>query len=196
MRGNSPKFNLELALLADGVRPEDVYPTLSTNSGIARALHKLDLIRPAIRWWSNTNEPLEMLNDGRASMATALNGAVFDAQGRNEPIGVLWKGQLYELDVFGVPRGDPRGHLALQFVRFATGSVPLSLASDWLPYGPARRSSLDGVRRNPESGISMLSHLPTAPENFKTAFAIDDEWWRERGDPVIARWRAWRGPAP
>jgi len=36
--------NLEWALLADGVAPADVYTTLSTDDGVARALAKLDTI--------------------------------------------------------------------------------------------------------------------------------------------------------
>ena len=36
------KFNLEMALLADGVAPEDVYNTLATDAGLARAFAKLD----------------------------------------------------------------------------------------------------------------------------------------------------------
>jgi putative spermidine/putrescine transport system substrate-binding protein len=196
LRGSSPKFNLELALLADGVPANEVYATLTTSTGIARALHKLDTIRPEIRWWSNAQEPISMLNDGRAVMATALNGDVFDAQNRDEPVGILWDHQLYELDVLGVPRGDPRANLALRFVRFATGTAPLAHVSSWLPYGPARRSSLNGVRTNPELHIQMLGRLPTAPGNFQTAFAIDDEWWRLHGASLTERWLAWRGPAP
>ena len=38
----SAKFNLEMALLADGVAPGDVYKTLETPEGLDRAFAKLD----------------------------------------------------------------------------------------------------------------------------------------------------------
>ena len=40
----SAKYTLEIALLADGVDPKDVYATLSTDAGVRRA-RKLDQIR-------------------------------------------------------------------------------------------------------------------------------------------------------
>jgi len=46
-----PKTTLEIALIADGVAPKDVYKVLATDEGIERAFKKLDSIclRPA-RW--------------------------------------------------------------------------------------------------------------------------------------------------
>src|ERR1700761_9052349 len=51
------KFNLEMALLADGVAPKTVYKTLSTDDGVARAFKKLDTIKPVVTWWHNPGEP-------------------------------------------------------------------------------------------------------------------------------------------
>src|SRR5258708_26778249 len=98
LRRSGPKFNLEMALLADGVRPEKVYPLLSTRAGVNRAFAKLATLRNSIVWWTHPSEPIEMLANGRAVMATALNGDVYDAQRGNQNIGVVWAHQLYELD--------------------------------------------------------------------------------------------------
>jgi putative spermidine/putrescine transport system substrate-binding protein len=115
---------------------------------------------------------------------------------RDQPVGVIWDRQLYEFDAFAVPKGDPRKDAAMDFIRFATSSQPLAREADWVPYGPARRSSLAFVGRNPELGTAMAAFLPTAPANFATAFAIDDSWWRRHGDAIAPRWEAWLGPAP
>ncbi len=142
LRRATPKFNLELALLADGVKPQDVYDTLSTPQGIERALAKLATIRRALVWWDTSADAVAMLNDGRAVFATTLNGDVHDAQAHGRHIGVIWDRQLYEFDAFGIPRGDPRLDRATDFIRFATGSGPLAHVASWVPYGPARRSAL------------------------------------------------------
>ena len=178
LRRASAKFNLELALLADGVKPADVYNVLSTPEGVTRALAKLQTIRPSIVWWTRSDDAVAMLEDGRAAFAAVLNGDVFDAAMRHKPVGVIWDRQLYELDVFGIPKGDPKKARAMDFVRFATGSGPLAHVAGWVPYGPARRSSLAFVGKNPETGVAMAPYLPTEPANFATAFAIDDGWWR------------------
>jgi putative spermidine/putrescine transport system substrate-binding protein len=187
----SAKLNLELALLADGVKPKDVYPLLETDEGVSRALRKLGTLGFSLTWWSDPDDAIRMLADGRAAMVTALNGNVFEAETQNRAVDVIWDRELYELDVFGIPKGDPRRDRALGFVRFATGAVPLSHVSEWAPYGPARRSSQPLVGRNPDTGIAMSGMLPTAPANFATAFAVDDEWWRIHGPSIASRWREW-----
>ena len=121
-------------------------------------------------------------------MATALNGDVLAA--KDFIPGVLWDHQLYELDVFGIPAGDPNRSRAMDFIRYATGSAPLAGVADWVPYGPARRSALALVKTNPETGTAMMPLLPTAPQNFRHAFAIDDGWWLEHGTALASRWQA------
>src|SRR3546814_2888227 len=52
----TPKYSLEFALLADGVPPDQVYPTLRTPAGIDRAFSKLDEIKPNVVWWSSISQ--------------------------------------------------------------------------------------------------------------------------------------------
>ncbi len=44
-------YNLEFALLADGVPREQVYPLLATRAGADRAFAKLGQLKPYIQWW-------------------------------------------------------------------------------------------------------------------------------------------------
>lgn len=56
-----PRMTLEIALLADGVPPNKIYTELSTNSGIDRAFHKLNQLRPYIVWWRSSTEAQHIL---------------------------------------------------------------------------------------------------------------------------------------
>jgi len=181
------KLNLEMALLADGVAPKDVYNTLSTGAGVARAFKKLGTIKPVLVWWHNAGEPARMIQSRQAVFATALSGDVFDARAASP--GVIWDRQLYEFDVFAVPKGDPNKDMAMEFIRWATGPKPLAGVADWVALGPARRSSWPLVATNPELGIAMAQFLPTS--HFSSAFAVDDGWWLTHGPALDARFRAW-----
>lgn len=44
------RYNLEFALMADGVAPKDVYKVLGTKAGADRAFKKLDELKPSIQW--------------------------------------------------------------------------------------------------------------------------------------------------
>ena len=182
----SAKYNLEMALLADGVAPGDVYKTLETPDGLDRAFAKLKALNPI--WAHDSVGALGWLKDGQAVMVTALNGDIANLKDYT-PGGVIWDHQLYEMDVFGIPAGDPNKGRALDYIAYATGSTPLAGMASWVPYGPARHSSLPLVKPNPETGLAMTGQLPTAPQNFKNAFAVDDTWWLAHGEAIASRWQ-------
>jgi putative spermidine/putrescine transport system substrate-binding protein len=187
----SAKYNLEMALLADGVAAKDVYSLLSTSQGVSRALAKLSAIRNEIVWYQGAADAAKMLSDGRAVMALLPNWATFDAD--NDPaarfkLGLIWDHQLYEMEAFGIPKGNPNAARASDFVRFATRSENLGHMASWIAYGPARKSGLAYVGNNPELRVEMAPYLPTA--HFDTAFAVDDTWWRLHGADIAVLWRA------
>ena len=184
IRANA-KFNLEMALLADGVAAGEIYRTLETPEGLDRAFAKLQALRPI--WAHDSKDALNWVKNGQAIMATALNGDV-QAQKDITP-GVIWDHQLYEMDVFAIPAGNPNKEQALDFIVFATDSTALANVANWSGFGPARRSAIALVGNNPELGTPMRPLLPTAPENFRHAFAIDDGWWLTHGPAIASRWR-------
>lgn len=190
LRGTGAKYNLEMALLADGVAPGDIYKVLSTPEGVTRSFAKLDTIRAQIVWWTRADEPAAMLGDGRAVFATIPNGSLFGAATHGAALGTIWDRQLYELDVFAIPRTSTKRQMAMDFIRFATAAPNLARVSGWVPYGPARRSAVALVQRNPELGTEMRPFLPTA--HFDTAFAIDDAWWQAHAQEIAAHWRMWK----
>lgn len=183
------KFNLEMALLADGVAPDAVYKTLESEDGVGRALRKLDTLKPGLIWWRASSEPARLIASGQALFATtAWSGDV--AEARANATNVIWDHQLYEFDVFGVPKGDPKKDMAMDFIRYATGSAPLARAANWIALGPARRSAWPLVGQNPDLNIAMAPLLPT--KDFATAFAVDDGWWLTHGAALDARFQAWK----
>jgi len=183
------KLNLEIALLADGVAPADVYKTLESDDGVARALKKLDTLKPDLIWWHASSEPGGLIANGQAAFATtAWSGDV--AEARAHEANVIWDHQLYEFDVFGIPKGDPKKDMAMDFIRYATGTAPLAHAANWIALGPARRSAWHEVGQNPDLKIAMAPLLPT--RDFATAFAVDDGWWLTHGAALEARFQAWK----
>jgi putative spermidine/putrescine transport system substrate-binding protein len=183
----SPKFNLEMALLADGVVPVEIYEVLSTPEGLDRAFNKLRALRPI--WAHDSVGALRWLANGQAIMATAMNDDVYESSRKEFAPGIIWDHQLYEFDVFAIPSGNPNKDRALDFIHYATGSAPLAGVASSVPYGPARRSALALVKDNPETKTPMRPWLPTAPENFRNAFAVDDAWWRTHEAGLTSRWR-------
>ena len=68
------RYNLEFALMADGVKPADVYKVLASKDGAERAFKKLTELKPNIQWWEAGAQPPQFLVAGDVTMTTAFNG--------------------------------------------------------------------------------------------------------------------------
>ena len=86
--------NLEIALMADGVAPQDVYKTLATNEGVDRAFRKLDQLKPYIVWWKTEAEAGKILGSGDVLMTSAPSGEIVrDMQATHRNFGIQWSRQ-------------------------------------------------------------------------------------------------------
>ena len=188
----SPKPNLEFALIADGVAPDQVYEVLGTDEGVDRAFAKLDTIKDEVLWWEAGAQPPQMLADGEVSMTTAYNGRIFNAvASEGKPFEIVWDGQVWDIDLWGIPRGSKNKDAALEFIKFSTDTQRLADQAAWISYGPARQSSIPLIGKHAEAGIPMGPHMPTAPQNFKTALQNDFEFWADHQDELNERFAAW-----
>lgn len=187
-----PKPNLEMALMADGVPAGKVYEVLSTDAGLKRAFGKLDSIKDSVVWWEAGAQPPQMLADGEVLMSTAYNGRIFNAQvTENKPFAIVWDGQVYDMDLFVIPKGSKNKSAALKFIAFATDSQRLADQAKYISYGPARKSSAPLVSTHAKTGVDMKPHMPTAPANFKNALQNDFSWWADHQDEMNEKFNAW-----
>ena len=181
-----PKTTLEIALLADGVEPAEIYALLRTEAGVARAFRKLATIRDSLTWWERGSQPVQWLANGEVALSVAYNGRVAAANlddGRD--IGIVWAQNLRAQDSWAIMRGSPNRAAAHDFLRFAGQAAVQAELPARIPYGLTARGA--------ESGLpaALLATLPTAPANARTALVIDDRFWIERIDALNARFERW-----
>ena len=189
-----PINNMEWALLCDGVAKEDVYDVLATAEGQDQALAKLDTIKDDVIWWSAGADTPQLLADGEVIMGSTYNGRLFAAiEEQDQPIGMLWDAQVFDLDGWIIPTGlsPEREARALDFIKFATDTQRLADQAKWISYGPARASSAPLVGQHAELGIDMAPHMPTDPENAKNTFLYNYEFWADYRDDIDAKFQAW-----
>ncbi|MFX5756156.1 extracellular solute-binding protein, partial [Acinetobacter baumannii] len=91
-----PKTTLEIALMADGVAPKDVYKVLATDEGVDRAFKKLDTIKGDLVWWKAGAQPPQWLAAGDVVMSAAYNGRIAAAQTEGVKLAIVWPGSLYD----------------------------------------------------------------------------------------------------
>lgn len=186
------KANLEMALMADGVPAADVYATLATDEGVERAFKKLDSIKKDVVWWEAGAQPPQLLADGEVAMTTAYNGRIFAAAAtEGKPFKTVWDGQVYEYDMFVIPKGTPKLDDAKKFLAFATGTKPLAEQAKWISYGPARKSSGPLVGLYNDGKTEMGPYMPTAAANLTNALASSYEFWVDHDSELNEKFNAW-----
>lgn len=188
----APKRTLYLALIADGVAADQIYDTLATPEGVDRAFDKLDTIKSDVVWWEAGAQPMQLLADGEVAMTTVYNGRIFDAMvGEGKPFDVIWDGQYLEINAFVVPKDAPHPEAAVEYVKFATGTQPLADQAKYIAYGPARKSSAPLVGMYQDGTTEMAPHMPTAPDNMKSAVVDDPEFWADHDAELSERFNSW-----
>jgi putative spermidine/putrescine transport system substrate-binding protein len=187
----SPAGNLEWALMADGVSHEEVYDVLDSSDGVKRAFDKLNELKDNVVWWAEGAQPPQLLADQEVSIATGYNGRFFNAQAvENQPIEIMWDGQLFEVGGWVVPKGQLTDEVK-SFLRFATDTQRLADQSKYISYGPPRHSSASRVGKHAETGVDMSPHMPTNAKNLKTAIPKNPVFWADKGDSLAERFNAW-----
>ena len=182
----SPRVNLEWALMADGVPNDQVYEVLATSEGVERAFAMLDRIKPHVIWWETGAQPPQLLADGEVAMTSAYNGRLYNAIFKEKkPFVIIWDGQVWDIDLWGIVKGTPNLAAALEFVTFATDTTRLADQAKYISYGPVRRSSMDRVNKK------MKPHLPTSPDNFANSLQNDYQWWADNQQEMDERFTAW-----
>ena len=187
-----PKAVLEFALIADGVPVGEVYNVLGTPEGVDRAFAKLDTIKSEVVWWEAGSQAPQLLADGEVAMTTAYNGRIFNAAiAESKPFQIVWDGQIYENEMYAIPKGAPNKDKALEFIAYATSTEGLRAQATYISYGPARKSALKEELVYKDGKTVMGPHLPTAPENMGNALETSADFWVDRNAELNERFNAW-----
>lgn len=181
-----PKTTLEIALIADGVAPKDVYKVMATDEGIERAFKKLDTIKSDIVWWKAGAQPPQLLASGEVAMTSVYNGRI-DTANKNEKknFGMVWDGALYTLDSWVILKGSPNKDAAYKFLDFVGKAENQAKLSENIAYGTSNKGAPALIQP------AVLKDLPTAPDNIKNAVEINVAFWLENIDRLTERFNKW-----
>ncbi len=179
---DDPRANLEFALLADGVKPDDLYPL-----DVDRAFKKLNTIKDHVRvWWKGGTQPIQLLLSGEADLSSVWNGRIFASNDARKQIGYSWSGAALELDYWVIPKGSGNRDISSRFIVHASSPYAMAKQAEIVGYGPVNISALDLI--NPD----IQTHLPTYKANWDRSFAVDSQWWSENEETIKTRWLAWK----
>jgi len=179
------RYNLEFALMADGVKPADVYKVLATKEGADRAFKKLTELKPNIQWWEAGAQPPQFLVAGDVVLTTVYNGRIDAANREGRDLKIYWPGGIYDLDYLVIPKGAPNKEASLKYIQFAMQPANQAVYAQSIAYGPTNTKALASL------SPKVLADLPTSSTNAKDALQFNVGFWADQGEALEKRFASW-----
>jgi putative spermidine/putrescine transport system substrate-binding protein len=183
---HGPRGNLEIALIADGVAPGDVYKVLATSEGVDRAFHKLDQLKPYLVWWQTGEEAAHILSSGDVLMTSAPSNQIAVAA-RTGPrnFGMQWNASLSDVTYWAIVKGSPNLRQAIQFLYFAGTPAIEGRLLDVAGLGGLAKAANDLLPAD------LVAISPTSPANLGAAIRFDGGFWHDNLAKLGSRFDAW-----
>jgi putative spermidine/putrescine transport system substrate-binding protein len=177
----NPRQMLEIALLADGVPADKLYPV-----DLDRAFKKLEQIKPHLAlWWSSGAQSVQILSDGEIDLEAIWNGRAQAAIDDGAKAAYSYGQGIYDVECFMVPKGAKNKAAAMKVINVMLDPKNQATAASMIDYGPVNPKAF-------ETGIipsDRAKRLPSAPENLKQQALLDPAWYAtDDADKAFARW--------
>ncbi|WP_189343769.1 MULTISPECIES: ABC transporter substrate-binding protein [unclassified Mesorhizobium] len=157
----------EIALLADGVTPDGLYPI-----DFDRAFRSLDKIKASIvKFWESGAEGPQLVVDKQVAIAAAWNGRVSAVKDQGGEIAMSWHQALLQYDEFGILKGASNVENASKFIAFASRAKNQADFSNKILYAPPNSNAYQYLSKE-RAGM-----LPTVPDLLALQIVQNQAYW-------------------
>lgn len=174
-----PSYVLPIALLADGVPIDKIYPL-----DVDRAFKSLEKIKKDVSvWWTSGSQPVQLVKDKEVDYAASWSGRVV---GNKDNIKYNFNQGLLDLAGFVIPKTAKHTKESAAFLHEFTIAKNQAKAAEVIPYtGPSKNIS-EFLPKD------RLSDFPTSEVNYDKQVLPDPQWWFEHGKEVEERWQLFK----
>lgn len=174
-----PYTTLELALIADGVSPKELYPL-----DVDRAFKVLERIKPqVINWWRSGSDSAQLLRSREVDALSIWASRVDELKKSGDDVDYTYDHALVDYDCLIVPKGAPNKELAMKLIAEIMKPHSQATLVTLIPNPPINVNAYD-------TGIipaDLAATLPTAPANLDKVVFFDPVWWQANQAEVQRR---------
>ena len=160
-------YNYEAALLAAGVKHEEIYPF--TEEKAEMALGKIKELKPNVAvWWGSGAQPPQLLSSGELALSSAWSGRMIAAVTEGAPVGYTYDDGIAWANWWVIPKGSPYVDVAHEAINFALAPDQQAELLTLKTYGPVLSAAAEKADADTKKVLVM------APENIKKMLIIDE----------------------
>ncbi len=171
---------LEVALLADGVDPDELYPL-----DIDRALAKWDTIRGNVNFWQTGAESQQALESGSADMAIVWSGRIAEAELNGANVEPVWAQNLFAWAALSVPTGAPGAELAFKAIEDVLTPETQERLAESMAYSPVNSDA------RPDLNPTYAKLNVASPEAEAQRVTQDAQWIADNQQELVEAWSNW-----
>ncbi len=178
----NPLGTLEIALLADGVAPDALYPI-----DIDRAITSLGRIAEAVgdRWWTRGVEPAGWVAADRAVLGVAWHHRVLAAQLDGRAVDFGWNQGILVTDCWLAPMDSTEPEATADLLAWTLSAESQAAFARETRMGPINPGAFAFIEP------WLLDTLPTAEPQATSQIALDGRWWATYGDDAESAMAEW-----
>jgi putative spermidine/putrescine transport system substrate-binding protein len=172
--------NAEIALMADGVKKDDLYPIDQD-----RALKKLAEIKPHVdAWWTSGAQAAQLASSQEADMLAIWVARIQAVIKDGAPYAFTYNQAVMDVECLVVPKGAPHKELAMKVINdFISPQMQAELPK-YVAYGPMNQKAYEGGKIAPE----LAEHANTSPTNLAMQVVLNKAYWAEHGQAAQEKW--------
>ena len=180
-----PTDSLSIALMSEGVNPDEVLPT-----DFDRAFKIMDKIKPHIKvWYTSGAQLVQALLDEEVVMAISTDGRAKQAINSGAPIKIVWNQSFYYLAYNCVVKGTPLKDEAMRLIAFMNRPEQQAIFNNYIGY---TTSNLKTIRYlHPKFQVMQSTHPDNVDMVFNFMSIKNASWAVDNVDDVDERWNSW-----
>jgi len=174
---------LEIALLADGVPKESLYPL-----DVDRAIASIKKLKPNVAvFWNTGAQSSQLIKDGEVDLIELYGSRVAPVIADGAPVAFTYDDGLLGYGCIAVPKGAKNAAKAKELaLAMVSPEIQANILDKMAYYGPVNAKAYE-VRSFPPE---VLAKANSSPENAKKQALIDVSWWAEHGDKAEEKFKA------
>ena len=178
----SPWATLMLALLADGVPREKLFPL-----DLDRAFKKLDELKPHVAtWWRTGDQSLKMWNDDGIAMSLMWSGTAYAGKRAGVPLVWTYNQAIADFGAWAILKGAPHPNAAMAFINFYMTN-PEHHAAFSREMGYTTSNLASHALLTPAEKQDLIS----SPEMLAGIIRVDYAWLAAHRAAVLERFNEW-----
>lgn len=172
---------LEIALLADGVPADDLYPL-----DVDRAFEKLDTIREDSIFPDSYGELQQAYASGNVAIGFSTPSRAAYTIEDGAPYEPVWDKTVSIPEYFATLKGAPNVDGAMEYLKYTAQAEPQAAEAEKTGLPPVN------VDAKPEYSEVQKELDVNQKEHLETVISLDAEWWGKHTDEMLERFTAWK----